>query len=165
MQNWSNRVWFFLEILRMGLFFMQNLCKTVWFLEIIRIYGSFAMFCGVFRIFCLKDHLNLYLFRGRRLLHHYLFRVKKKEKNLFGVSNPTIILFRDANFSPGSTCLACFLWVHGRAWYPLLSFECPPGCLDKSSLKFSTERGFWTAIIELTCDFWFIKELRRLLSL
>ena len=25
-----------------------------------------------------------------------------------------------------STWLGCFLWVHGRAWYPLLPFECPP---------------------------------------
>ena len=28
-----------------------------------------------------------------------------------------------------NTWLGCFLWVHGRAWYPLLPFEWPPELL------------------------------------
>ena len=51
---------------------------------------------------------KLYLFRGN-IISSLLFRVKE-EKKIFMVSNPTVILvYRDADFSLGNTCLGCFL--------------------------------------------------------
>ena len=50
-----------------------------------------------------------------------------KNKNpCLGCQIPLLYLLRDANFSPRNRCLGCFLRVHGWAWSPLLSFECPP---------------------------------------
>ena len=104
------------------------MCKSEIFLEILRTSGSFAKFCDVFlELLCLKDPLNCTCL-GVKLLHHYLFRVLKKKKNpCLGCQIPLLYLLRDANFSPRNTCLGCFLWVHGRAWHPLFSFEWPSG--------------------------------------
>ena len=53
----------------------------------------------VVELICLKDAVNCTgLGVGLRLLHHYLFRVFKKEKSLFRVSNSTAILVKGRKF-------------------------------------------------------------------
>ena len=49
--------------------------------------------------------------------------------------------------------LGCFLWVHGRAWYPLLPIECPP---PSKMVKSATEvlwnatfrSNLWQSVLE-----------------
>ena len=69
---------------------------------------------------------KLYLYRGKITVLHYLFRVEKRKNTCLGCQIPLLYLFRDVNFSPGNTCLGCFLWVHGRSWYLILSLEWHP---------------------------------------
>ena len=61
----------------LGLFFVQNLWKRVWFLDILHTHGSFAKFCDVLLEFCAWKILQIVLIK--KLLHHYLKKGKKKK--------------------------------------------------------------------------------------
>ena len=124
---------------------MQNLCKRVCIWKYMYL-GKFSQVLWFLWTFVYKRSYKLY-FLGVKLLHDYLFRVEKgkKKRYLFKVSNPTAILVRDKNFTPAIKCLGCFLWVHGRAWYPLLPFDSPP------PLCMYTQEGPLTFSIILAC--------------
>ena len=75
---------FFGDVTFLGGFSCKICVKGDFFLEILRM-----VVLPSFVIFLLKDPLNLTCL-GVRLLHHYLFRVKKKY--FFRVLNPTVIV-------------------------------------------------------------------------
>ena len=57
-------------------------------------------------------------------------------------------------FTHENTWLGCFLYVHGRAWYPLLPFECPPppGALGRHSDIITRSKGFKWVRRYCTCN-------------
>ena len=81
---------FFWDLFILGLFFIQNLRKRVWFLEIWCTWVVLPSLWCLFKKFVFERSSELYLFRGKFIA--YLFRVENKEKFFFRVSNPTAIL-------------------------------------------------------------------------
>ena len=67
---------------------MQNLCKRVIFLKILRTWVILPSFLMFFRTFVFERSSKLYLFTGKIIALLLVFK-KKKEKSLFRVSDPT----------------------------------------------------------------------------
>ena len=64
MKKWFEMFFFFWDLAYLGLFFIQNVCKRVWFLEILRTYGRFAKFVMFVLEFVFERSSKLHLFRG-----------------------------------------------------------------------------------------------------
>ena len=123
----------------LGLFSMQNLCKRVIFLEILRTQSSFAKFCDFFSELVFERSpersSKLYLFRAKIIAsHHYLFRVLKKEKYLFRVLNPTAILVQGRKFQSKKYVFRVLFVSSWTSLLPPFVIRVPPGNPPKPSV-------------------------------
>ena len=108
------------DLMYLGLFFIQNLCKRLCFFEILCTKDSLAKFCDFLQIFVFKSSNSCTCLGAKFPGQNYCtirptcLGLKKEKNTCLGCQIPLLYLFRDTNFSLGNMCLGCFLRVHER---------------------------------------------------